>query len=57
MNLRYIIFLIFALASVGVGYSQEGYSAYSFLEVPSSRHAFALGGTTPNVIDDDINLV
>ena len=57
MNLRYIIILIFALASVGVGYSQEGSSAYSFLEVPSSSHAFALGGTNPNVIDDDINLV
>ncbi|MBE6314879.1 MAG: type IX secretion system protein PorQ [Bacteroidales bacterium] len=57
MNLRYIIILIFALASFGVGYSQEGSSAYSFLEVPSSSHALALGGTNPNVIDDDINLV
>lgn len=57
MNLRYIIILIFGLASYGFGYSQEGSSAYSFLEVPSSSHAFALGGTNPNVIDDDINLV
>jgi hypothetical protein len=38
-------------------FAQEGASAYSFLEVPSSSHAFALGGTNITVIDDDINLM
>ena len=57
MYLRYIIIIIVALVTVGVSYSQEGSSAYSFLEIPSSSHAFALGGVNPNVIDDDINLM
>lgn len=36
--------------------AQEGRNAYSFLEVPTSSHAFALGGTNITIIDDDLNL-
>jgi hypothetical protein len=55
MKLRYI-FAIVMLWSLNC-FAQEGVSAYSFLEVPSSSHAFALGGTNITVIDDDINLM
>lgn len=55
MKLRYI-FAIVMLWSLNC-FAQEGTSAYSFLEVPSSSHAFALGGTNITVIDDDINLM
>lgn len=55
MKLRYI-FAIVMLWSLNC-LAQEGASAYSFLEVPSSSHAFALGGTNITVIDDDINLM
>lgn len=55
MKLIYI-FVIVMLWSLNC-FAQEGASAYSFLEVPSSSHAFALGGTNITVIDDDINLM
>lgn len=55
MKLRYI-FAFVMLWSLNC-FAQEGASAYSFLEVPSSSHAFALGGTNITVIDDDINLM
>ena len=55
MKLRYI-FAIVMLWSLNC-LAQEGASAYSFLEVPSSSHAFALGGTNITVIDDDVNLM
>lgn len=35
---------------------QGGESAYSFLEIPYSSHAYALGGSGIAVIDDDITL-
>lgn len=34
-----------------------GSSAYDFLTIPTSSHAFALGGRAPAVIDDDVTLV
>lgn len=34
-----------------------GSSAYDFLTIPTSSHAFALGGTAPAIIDDDVTLV
>lgn len=37
--------------------AQLGKTAYNFLEIPSSSHAYALGGTNIAVIDDDISLV
>lgn len=33
-----------------------GSSAYDFLTIPTSAHAFALGGNAPAVIDDDVTL-
>ena len=34
-----------------------GSSAYDFLNIPTSAHAFALGGSAPAIIDDDVTLV
>lgn len=34
-----------------------GSSAYDFLTLPTSAHAFALGGDSPAIIDDDVTLV
>lgn len=56
MKLRYILISLLSVVFF-MSKAQEGSSAYSFLEVPSSSHAFALGGTNITVIDDDINLV
>ncbi len=37
--------------------AQDGTNAYSFLEIPSSSHAMALGGGGIALIDDDVALV
>lgn len=37
--------------------AQYGRSVYNFLELPTSAHAMALGGTNPGIIDDDISLI
>lgn len=55
MRIKFTI--LAAILSVAVAMSQEGSSAYSFLEVPSSTHAYTLGGSGIAVVDDDINLV
>ena len=34
-----------------------GSSAYDFLTIPTSSHAFALGGSAPAIIDDNVTLV
>lgn len=34
-----------------------GSSAYDFLTIPTSAHAFGLGGSAPAIIDDDVTLV
>ena len=34
-----------------------GSSAYDFLTIPTSAHAFGLGGSSPAIIDDDVTLV
>lgn len=39
------------------GHAEDGGSAYSFLNIPSSAHAFALGGVAPAIIDPDLSLV
>lgn len=56
MSLRHIFsgLLIFLTLHV---LAQEGRNAYSFLEVPTSSHAFALGGTNITIIDDDLTMV
>lgn len=38
-------------------HAQEGSSAYDFLNIPTSAHAWGLGGTNIQVIDDDVTLV
>ncbi len=48
------------LSAVGLmptALAQYGRSVYNFLEIPTSSHAFALGGTNLTVIDDDVSLV
>lgn len=36
--------------------AQHGSTAYNFLDIPSSTHAYALGGSGIAVIDDDVSL-
>lgn len=45
------------LAGMLAGRGQEGKSSFDFLNIPTSTHAYALGGTNISVIDDDINLI
>lgn len=40
-----------------IGRAQNGTSAYNFLDLPTSAHAFALGGGSVALIDDDVSLV
>ena len=40
----------------GVRADGGGSSAYDFLTIPTSAHAFALGGSAPALIDDDVTL-
>ena len=55
-SLRYISVLL-ALVICLTGRGQEGTSSFDFLNIPTSTHAYALGGTNISVIDEDINLV
>ncbi len=54
---------LIALAALAAGVpglrmqAQYGRSVYNFLEIPTSAHVFALGGTNVALIDDDITLV
>ena len=53
-----IILSIFASVVIAfAAVAQDGTTAYQFLNVPVSSHAYALGGHNISVIDDDINLV
>ncbi len=55
-SIRYITALLFL--SIGlVGKGQEGTSSFDFLNIPTSTHAYALGGTNISIIDEDINLI
>lgn len=44
------------LVTAGMAAAQDGSAAYSFLTVPTSSHAVALGGSGIAVIDDDVTL-
>ncbi len=55
-HIRYTITLI-ALFSFLTGWSQEGKSAFDFLNIPTSSHAYTLGGTNISIIDEDVNLI
>ena len=50
-----ILFVVAMVSSVRA--DDGGSSAYNFLNIPTSSHAFALGGSAPAVIDDDVTLV
>lgn len=57
MNSIKIFHIALMLAmSLPVANAQLGRSAYNFLEIPTSSHAYALGGTNITLIDDDITL-
>lgn len=47
--------ILLALAACSAT-AQTGRSAYEFLDVPTSSHAFALGGGGIALIDDDVAL-
>ena len=51
-----IIFLTAAFSAYILSWAQTGRSAYDFLDIPTSSHAFALGGTNIALIDDDVTL-
>jgi hypothetical protein len=53
------IYIALAMASAAVApiAAQEGSNAYSFLKIPFSSQAFALGGTNISTITDDSNIV
>lgn len=58
-SLRLYASVFIAVASMGAAAplcAQYGRSVYNFLEIPTSAHAMALGGTNLCVIDDDISL-
>lgn len=46
-----------AVASCATVTAQDGTTAYNFLKLTPSAHAYALGGNNLTVIDDDVNLV
>ena len=50
------ISLLIGLWSTSAAYGQNSSSAYSFLDLPVSSHAYALGGLSPALIDADIML-
>ena len=52
-----LILLIISLTASGHVYAQTGSSAYSFLDVTTSAHAYTLGGITPALVASDITLV
>lgn len=54
--LRLIATACLCLAAISAARAQTGRSAYNFLEIPTSAHAFALGGTNITLIDSDISL-
>ena len=55
-SLRYISILL-ALTTCLAGKGQEGTSSFDFLNISTSTHAYALGGTNISVIDEDVNLI
>ena len=56
-RLKKAILTLLAVVSAGhIAYSQTS-SAYDFLTIPTSSHAFALGGNAPAVIAEDVTLV
>lgn len=48
---------LLAIAAISLpAAAQTGRSAYEFLDIPSSSHAYGLGGTNIALVDDDVSL-
>ncbi|MDE5773074.1 MAG: type IX secretion system protein PorQ [Muribaculaceae bacterium] len=45
-----------ASLAVSTSHAENGSTSYDFLNIPTSSHAYALGGTGIAIIDDDISL-
>ena len=56
-KLALLILLAAGLFAFNAKAEGAGSSAYDFLTIPTSSHAFSLGGHAPAVIDDDVTLV
>ena len=54
MNLKALIIFVSAISVPVPLMAQDGSSTYSFLDIPASTQAMALGGANISVIDDDI---
>ena len=54
---RILILAVASAAALTASAEGGGSSAYDFLTIPTSSHAFALGGSAPAIIDDDVTLV
>jgi hypothetical protein len=48
---------LFALGTAMALHAQEGSNAYSFLQIPESAQAFALGGTNISAIGSDLSMI
>lgn len=48
---------VMALAACAPALAQESTSAYDFLDLPTSSHAYALGGVATATVDPDVTLV
>lgn len=57
MTLRRFLLSCCCLALLSVANAQEANSVFSFLSVPTSAHAVALGGSSVSLVEDDISLV
>ena len=55
VEFKHIVFYIFTLLPMAIA-AQGGEHAFSFLRLPYSSHAAALGGENISLIDDDITL-
>lgn len=60
MHKAYRILAVVSMAAISLSFSsvrgENGSSSYDFLNIPTSSHAYALGGTGIAVVDDDVAL-
>lgn len=54
---KLLTYILIALSGVfSIVKAQNGSSSYDFLNIPTSSHAYAMGGTGIAIIDDDVTL-
>ena len=56
MSIRKFIYIAAAVIVAALRAAAQDGTAYNYLNVPTSSHAYALGGVNISVVDDDINL-